>query len=92
MAGPGKKELARQLDEINKDYNELTREYYALSSKLHEAERKAIQAERKRNYAGALSFDYWPPSDWVRLKLDKWKPGNQFQICVGPIRFDFWED
>ena len=92
MAGPSKKELKQQLDELEKDYSDLTKEYYALSNKMYEAERKVMQAERKRNYAGALSFDYWPPSDWVRLKLDKFDPGKYFQLCVGPIRLDFWED
>lgn len=41
--------------------------------------------------AGSLSFDFWPPSDWFRLKLDRWTPGMYFQITVGPLRFDFYQ-
>lgn len=92
MAGPTKQELQQQLEELENDYSELTRGYYNMANKLYEAERKNEEDKRKRNFAGSVCFDFWPPSDWLRLRVGSWKPGKYFQIYLGPFRFDFYED
>jgi hypothetical protein len=50
------------------------------------------QPKHRHKHAGALSFDFWPLRDWFRLSVKKWNPGKYAQVCIGPIRLDFWED
>lgn len=49
------------------------------------------QKTKRKNYAGVLSFDFWPLGDWFRLNLYRWNPGKAFQLCIGPFRLDFFE-
>ena len=46
--------------------------------------------EYETKYSGDVSFDFWPLSDWVRLELKKWKPGQYFQLCIGPLRIEWY--
>lgn len=52
-------------------------------------EKKPVKKSRKPK-AGVVSIDFWPPSDWFRLSLDKWSPGQYAQLCIGPIRIDWF--
>lgn len=45
----------------------------------------------KTHKVGALSLDFWPPSDWFRISLHRWSPGKAFQLCLGPLRFDWFD-
>lgn len=47
---------------------------------------------KESKYAGCISFDFWPISDWLRLDLKKWEPGRYFQVNIGPMRLDFFEN
>lgn len=54
---------------------------------------KSWEWKLKRNpkYFGSASLDYWPPSDYFRFRLKRY--GNrEWQICLGPIRVDFFRN
>lgn len=77
------------------DYYDLKEENNNLRLQLTQlAERFYNQpkpAEKKRNpKAGCVSFDFWPISDWFRLSYHRWSPGQASQLCIGPIRFDWF--
>jgi len=63
-----------------------------LEIEIIELDRKLRSVKRKRKYAGCICFDFWPLKDWVRFYHKKWQPGYYWQLCIGPIRIDFWED
>lgn len=48
--------------------------------------------EEMSQLSGDICFDFWPPSDWKRFSLKKWKPGRYFQLCIGPIRVEVFEN
>lgn len=90
-----KKELKAQLEELDDDYQSIVRDYNQARFELYEYKKAnaALAAPpRKAGYAAALCLDLWPLSDWFRLRFDRFKPGRYFQLCVGPIRLDFYED
>lgn len=68
---------------------ELDNENYNLRAQIRQLQKKTSE---KRSYAGSVSFDFWPPSDWFRLNLSKFSSGRYFQAMIGPIRLDFYED
>lgn len=83
-------EVIRGLDEEIVHLRAMVKEFQAEASQLD----KILKAEKRKNnrkYAGCLSFDFWPISDWFRLNLYRWNPGKAFQLCIGPIRLDFFE-
>lgn len=49
-----------------------------------------VTKPKKYPKAGVVSFDFWPLSDWFRLTLHRWNPGQSFQLCIGPIRVDWF--
>ena len=44
----------------------------------------------KHKKGGVVSLDIWPPSDWFRLNYNSWDPGMAAQLCVGPVRIDWF--
>lgn len=51
---------------------------------------QTVAKKEKLKKAGVVSFDFWPLSDWFRLSYNKWNPGMATQLCIGPIRFDWF--
>ena len=78
-----------QIQSLEEENLLLEREIHALEQIVNELK---LRNMTKKQYAGALSFDFWPPKDWIRLGIDKWDPGKYFQLTFGPIRLDFWQD
>lgn len=91
----GKKDdKIKELEEVIVDYQEdiefLERRISELVDKI--ALQVLPEPASKKKYGGSLVFDFWPPRDWFRFSINKWGPGKYFQLCVGPIRLDFWQD
>lgn len=42
--------------------------------------------------AGVISIDFWPPSDWWRLHYHGWRSGQYAQLCIGPLRIDWFNN
>lgn len=84
--------MGRKDDRIN----ELENEVQFLEDRieiLKNAPTPTITKPKKKNrYAGSLSFDFWPPSDWARFGVTNWNPGKYFQLYIGPIRLDIYAD
>lgn len=45
---------------------------------------------RQPKYAGDVAFDFWPLRDWFRVSVKPWRPGQYFQVVIGPIRFEVY--
>lgn len=52
--------------------------------------KKVKKTRREPKYAADIALDFWPPSDWVRFSLSKFRPGRYFQVCIGPLRMEFY--
>lgn len=65
---------------------ELQTEAHQLNKRLKETP----TPKKKYPKAGCVSFDFWPLSDWFRLSLNRWNPGMASQLCIGPIRVDWF--
>lgn len=65
--------------------------YHYQQELAHQQEVTQAVKTPRRKHAGCLTFDFWPLSDWFRLNLCRWNPGKAFQLCIGPIRLDFFE-
>lgn len=86
----------------NTGYYELIDQIHHLEAKVleykfevhhYQQELASEKAKKVRSkHVGLLSFDFWPLTDWLRLKLYRWNPGKAFQACVGPLRFDWFQD
>lgn len=76
--------VIHEQDEVIK---ELERTIYELQRMIQV---NSVPTPRKK-YAGCLTLDFWPLSDWFRLKLYRWNPGKAFQLCIGPIRMEFFQ-
>lgn len=85
------KVLSDQLTTLEEQYRILVREYNKKCEELYSARAAVKKSVKKREFAGDISFDFWPLSDWTRLTKSGWKPGNYFQLCIGPIRIEFYE-
>lgn len=70
---------------IIKDQDE---QIWDLEAKLNES--KKSKKPKSPKYAGGISFDLWPLSDWFRFSIDTWNPGRYFQLCIGPIRVELF--
>lgn len=83
-------ELHAQIKSLQDRNNRLTSELIDVRTAV--AEMKQAK-EKKKRYpkAGVISFDFWPPRDWFRLKYYKWNPGESAQLCIGPIRIDWFQ-
>lgn len=46
----------------------------------------------KHKHALCVSFDLWPISDFWRFNYTPYQPGYYFQLCLGPLRLDFYAD
>jgi regulator of replication initiation timing len=40
---------------------------------------------------GCVTLDFWPPRDWFRFSYHAWKPGMAAQLCIGPLRIDWFQ-
>lgn len=38
----------------------------------------------------SITLDLWPLRDWFRFSYSPWNPGKYAQLCVGPVRIDFF--
>lgn len=45
--------------------------------------------KRDSRWFGTVSLDFYPLRDWFRFSYEPYRPGQYFQICIGPLRFDF---
>lgn len=82
------------INELDQEIRQLQSTVRAFQSKINLLD-QMLQVEtnknRRRKYAGCLSFDFWPISDWFRFKLYRWNPAKAFQLTIGPIRLDLFE-
>lgn len=93
-------DLEDQVTCLERDYEDLSAEYYkrcnelmALTPVVPEPPVKKLISKiksRQPKYAGGVCLDLWPLSDWVRFSYKKFHPGQYFQICVGPIRIEWY--
>lgn len=44
----------------------------------------------KPKHAADMALDIWPIRDWFRLSYSPWNPGKYTQICIGPLRMEFF--
>ena len=51
---------------------------------------KKEKKKKLPKWGGTVSFDFWPISDWVRLSYKPYKSGKYAQICIGPLRIDWF--
>jgi hypothetical protein len=87
-------------EDENIDYYDLKEENEALQSENEDllAENMALRLyklpvkKEKMKKAGVVSFDFWPLSDWFRFNYNKWTPGMATQLCIGPIRLDWYAE
>lgn len=77
--------LIYRLDNINRERNEFQLRVWELQKEMKERPKKY-----KKN--GVISLDFWPPRDWFRFNYHKWDPGKAAQICIGPLRIDWFAD
>lgn len=91
--GLGFYELIEENDALTQNVLDKIQVIRELEATISELQRPVMASPKKarKNYCGVLSFDFWPLTDWLRLKLYRWSPGKAFQACVGPVRFDFFE-
>lgn len=79
----GLENLANTLQMKN---NKLASELYTLRREVEKLQAKT----KKYPKAGSVSFDFWPWRDWFRLSYSKWNPGKYAQLCIGPLRIDWF--
>lgn len=78
-----------ELKEANEDLTKKMFNYLKIISDKDE-ELNTLRTKRKYKKAGSVSFDFFPLSDWYRLSYNKWNPGMYTQLCVGPLRIDWF--
>jgi regulator of replication initiation timing len=86
-------ELIEENKSLKKKIRLLSEQNTQLLTELRDirvAMREMKPLKRKHPKGGVVSFDFWPPSDWFRLKYDKWTPGMAAQLCIGPLRIDWF--
>lgn len=90
--------VIEELDEINRNLydkkNLLTSDLIDLRtevSRMKNTMKPKRQWSKKYPKAGCVTIDFWPPRDWFRLSYHPWKPGMAAQLCIGPIRIDFFQ-
>ena len=99
----GKTERIKELERTNESLQiendflehrilELTGQITEMSTKTSISDTIKAYKEKIPKYGGDVCFDYWPLTDWFRLSCKKWDPGRYFQLCVGPIRIEFYEN
>lgn len=90
------KEIARLTEEIKDletEYDALYRDYLHRINETIQQSRPSLFRRIKDHepqYAADLAFDFWPLSDWFRFSVMRYRPGQYFQVCIGPIRFEFY--
>lgn len=75
------------------DYYDLKEEIESLKEVIESYEEKLriTKSKKKKNpKAGVVSFDFWPWRDWFRLSYNRWHPGQAAQLCIGPVRVDWF--
>jgi hypothetical protein len=86
--------LQFQLEAANDEIASLNAEISRLTVQkiLDQNNTKKEKKKTRKNpkYCSDLAFDWWPPRDWLRFSITKWAPGQYFQICLGPLRFEFF--
>lgn len=43
-----------------------------------------------KDHCLTISFDPWPLMEWKRLSYSSYNPGKYAQLCVGPLRVDWF--
>lgn len=89
---PGDEDEDIDYYDLKDENTNLRAENLGLALKLYlpkNTDLKKTKKERKPK-AGVVSFDFWPLRDWFRLSYDKWNPGMAAQLCVGPLRIDWF--
>lgn len=88
-----KDQLIETIDQLNRDCEYWSKCYRETAKNI--IQQAAITPEPKRPWYGwkygSVSFDFWPPKDWLRLHYHGWQPGRYAQLLIGPIRID-WAD
>ena len=85
-------DLHAELSDLETAYDNLEKEFLKKTSELRLYNLSTTSKRPFKNYAGSISFDFWPPRDWFRFDVSRWNPGKYFQITVGPLRFDFYAE
>lgn len=76
----------------NTGYYDLIEEVNELRNQILEYRSETLKPKKiRKKYAGDIAFDIWPLSDWFRWSYSSWDPGKYWQLCIGPIRFEFFE-
>ncbi len=79
------------IKELEDQMRQLTQENRRVYAELSDLKRAMVEMKPKRYpKSGVISFDFWPPRDWFRLSYHSWKPGMAAQLCIGPIRIDWF--
>lgn len=84
--------LKNELAALQNDYIVLMGDFHRKCHELDDARPAAVEKKVRHQKAGTICFDFWPLSDWYRLSLKKWNPGCYAQLCVGPLRVDWFAD
>jgi hypothetical protein len=88
---PGDEDEDIDYYDLKEENESLRAENLGLALKLYDVPRGVNKKNRKPK-AGVVSFDFWPLRDWFRLSYDKWNPGRATQLCIGPIRLDWYAE
>lgn len=85
--------LAEEIKDLETEYDALYRDYiYRINETIPHPKPSFFQRIKNHEprYAADAAFDFWPLSDWFRLSVKRYRPGQYFQVCIGPIRFEFY--
>lgn len=88
-----KDELIDNIDQLNKNCESWAKRYREYRE-IYDYNEEAATTPKRPWYGwkfGSVSFDFWPPREWLRLDYRPWGPGKYAQLCIGPIRID-WAD
>lgn len=85
-------ELERDIAFLERRVSELTGKILDLSKEPTLGDMFHKFKRHQPKYGGDVCFDFWPITDWFRLRVSKWNPGKYFQLCVGPLRLEFYEN
>lgn len=85
---PGDEDEDIDYYDLKEENNNLRLQIAQLAEQLYNQPKSP---EKKRNpKAGCISFDFWPIQDWFRLSYYSWSPGQAAQMCIGPLRLDWF--
>lgn len=89
------------IEEILEMHDKLVEKQQRMIELIRENDRLTLKYEpyippkqrraKLKNHALSISFDPWPLMEWKRLSYSKYNPGKYMQICVGPLRLDWFQ-